>query len=336
MHRTALLLSLLGCGRDHFDPPHNIAFVTQALHAPLSFGSDLSGADAICAAAASDGGLPGTYVAYLWTQATPAVDRLSSWRGWVRVDGKPFVDRPEYIEGGGILYPLRIDELGEDIGAAPIAIGTTAPSAGDCGDWTTPGINFTCSYSHASVWGYDASCLQSCSAQFHVACFETTFTAPLEITPVAGRRAFVTVQDFVAGGGLPAADTQCMTEANLAGLSGEYRALLATTTATAISRFDLSGPPWVRVDGVRVAAPLALAAGDLEAPPSLTALGTGRDVEVMGGGLPGQVALSDCSDWTATTGNAARVGMSDRAGPDAFDNGSIDSTCAGPIYCLEK
>jgi hypothetical protein len=88
--------------------------------------------------------------------------------------------------------------------------------------------------------------------------------------PVAGRQAFVTVQTFAVDASGPAkADQLCATEAATAGLSGTFKALLAMTSQSAISRvpFSLTGPNWVRLDGVPLAAlPLALAAGQIDAP----------------------------------------------------------------------
>jgi hypothetical protein len=71
----------------------NIAFGTY--HGTPSSVGGLDGGDALCNAEAADAGLPGTYVAYLSTSAVDAIDRIGGSRGWVRPDGRPFVDRPE-------------------------------------------------------------------------------------------------------------------------------------------------------------------------------------------------------------------------------------------------
>ena len=58
---------------------------------------------------------------------------------------------------------------------------------------------------------------------------------------------------FLPPSGIAAADALCTSEATAAGLPGTYRAFLATKQASAMSRFDLGGAPWVRVDGVVLA-----------------------------------------------------------------------------------
>jgi hypothetical protein len=93
-------LAAIGCGRSGFDTdaspmpdvavdappaplPTNIAFVTSTVQLPTTFAADLSGADAICAARATAGGLPANkYVAFLATTANNAFTRLAGARGW--------------------------------------------------------------------------------------------------------------------------------------------------------------------------------------------------------------------------------------------------------------
>jgi hypothetical protein len=59
----------------------------------------------------------------------------------------------------------------------------------------------------------------------------------------------------VPGGGLASADQLCQNEAAQAGLSGSFKALLASSTAGAASRFTVDSRPWVRPDGVTIASP---------------------------------------------------------------------------------
>jgi hypothetical protein len=64
--------------------------------------------------------------------------------------------------------------------------------------------------------------------------------------------------------GLTAVDHLCTTEAAAARLTGSFSALVATGTASAISRFDPSGANWVRRDGVALAGTVGdFAAGKL-------------------------------------------------------------------------
>lgn len=81
----------------------------------------------------------------------------------------------------------------------------------------------------------------------YVAWLSTTTVAaidrsqPVAVAPSSGRTAFLTIQRLIPdAGGLTTADALCSSEATAAGLSGTYRALLATTTGTAISRVSLA------------------------------------------------------------------------------------------------
>jgi hypothetical protein len=66
--------------------------------------------------------------------------------------------------------------------------------------------------------------------------------------------AFVSAGYYYPSNGMGGADTICTSEAAAAGLPGTYRAFLATTQASGMSRFGEGGAPWVRVDGVVLAA----------------------------------------------------------------------------------
>jgi hypothetical protein len=72
--------------------PPNVMFVTSSIYSGNLGGR--SGADGICMAHAADAGLPGTFRAFLggsWeAEAGPLL--TYSARGWVRTDGKPFLD----------------------------------------------------------------------------------------------------------------------------------------------------------------------------------------------------------------------------------------------------
>jgi hypothetical protein len=93
-----------------FSPPPNIVFVTSTRHSP-KFGG-LAGADAICAARATAGGLAGTYKAWLSTSTVNAKDRLVPASGWARPDGKPVLNQIKDIESNKVFYPPSLDESG--------------------------------------------------------------------------------------------------------------------------------------------------------------------------------------------------------------------------------
>jgi hypothetical protein len=338
----AIVVVSAACGRDHFDPAHNIAFVTSTVHDPLTFGTDGAGADAICAQTATAAGLAGDYRAYVATTTIPATDHLGNARGWIRLDGKPVADLVTDLQAGHILYSLRVDENGEDLGPGTLLVATGADLdgrssiMGNCGDWTNVSFAYTGGSPSGSGPDWAAATTALCTTHAHLYCFGVGLSSPLEVTPPAGRLAFVTVQSFASTGGLAAADALCASEATAAQLPGTFKALLGTTAASAISRFGLSGPTWVRPDGIALAdSPLAFAAGDLTAAPSLTAIGTvvtgGR--AITGGDL-GSPLANDCQGWTVAGGGTTE-GAAWRATDEAFN---VTSTACGsaPIYCLAQ
>jgi hypothetical protein len=221
----------------------------------------IAAADTMCQNEATSAGLSGNYRAFLSTETVGAVTRLGNSRGWVRPDGKPFADRIEDFlnadsDADRIFYPPRITAAGTDAGRAWVLTGSTfsgTPRTGyTCASWTvtegTPGSGF----GYATGAGYIFSSVAStgCSTQFSVYCFGVGNVSRVSVTPVSGRRAFMSKGTWSPGAGISTADALCQSEANSAGFSGSFRALLATNGASAASRFDTSGPPWVRPDGV--------------------------------------------------------------------------------------
>ncbi|MDD4997504.1 MAG: hypothetical protein PHI99_05100 [Syntrophales bacterium] len=244
-------------------PQPNIAFVTSTSYDGNLGG--LAGADQKCQVLAEAAGLPANvYKAWLSTSAVDAKGRLGSARGWVRKDGKPFADTVADIVSGKIFYPLRIDENGVDTGAYTyVWTGTDgdgtvyhySPDPWTCSDWSSSSGTQVAEIGKSSAVAelFTASASISCSTPQRIYCFGTQNNAPVAVTPTVGRIAFVTTQTWIASGGLTGADNLCATEADTAGLSGTYKALLATNGASAASRFNTSGPPWVRPDGVAIA-----------------------------------------------------------------------------------
>lgn len=339
--RALALLLITACGRDHFDPAHNIAFVTSTVHDPLTFGTDGSGADAICAQTASNAGLGGEYRALVATSSVPSFDHLGNARGWIRTDGTPLVDLVTDLQTGHLLHPLRIDENGEDLGTGAVTVATGSslsghvPNPGNCNDWSNPASTFGSGLARATGNDFIQDSTSQCTSTAHLYCFGVGFDAPLEVTPADGRLAFVTVEAYVPTGGLVGADALCASEASAAHLPGTFRALLGTQAASAASRFDLSGPTWVRTDGIALAdSPLAFVNGDLATAPSVTAIGTEAIMtNVMTGGPVGVASPMSCGDWTGT--GLTNSGNAEHASSNAFM--VTTASCVGlPIYCLAE
>ncbi len=332
----------------------NVAFVSST-----TFDGDLggqAGADANCASLAAAANLPsGTYRAWLSTSSLDAVAKLGSARGFVRPDGAPFADQVSSIAAGVILNPLNLDETGIDVGHQSVWTGTTdagtVNNSASCADWTIgTGISFGeqgVSTGGADAWSDDAV-ETGCNSPAHIYCFDTSHISTLSVTPASGRIAFVSEGSFTTSQGVPSADALCQSEAAAAALpnSTQFLALLATSTASAASRFDMSAmsPPYVRPDGIEIADAPTLAAG--------TTLNSGIwqhadgsyvtefAASVWTGSMSPNVVgtlSTTCQNWSTMFGaDTASEGVSNVT--DIWWNSGASASCAAslPVYCLEQ
>ena len=319
LHMTADRTAAVSFGR------YNYVFATSTIQPNGNLGG-LVGADAICQKLADQAKLPGTFRAWLSDNVINAIDRLGTARGWVRPDGAPFADTPAQIVAGAVLHAPLLNELGNDLDSGLMATGTYDDGTGgyNCDGWTSGGAT---SYFVKGDRGAGAGCWTyfgtgQCDQPFNLYCFGVDETTPLRIVPTAGRLAFISQASFDSALGVAGADALCNTEAVTAGHPGSYKALLATTAASAASRFSLSGTPWVSLDGV----PLVTKPADLfQQYPKLLAPFTqlsdrsyvkAIDFSVYSGHqdptAPG-AANETCSGWTVDTltspGASAVVGQ---------------------------
>ena len=317
--------------------PNNVVFATSSAYLPTSFGSDLAGADALCAKHATAARLDGAFVAFLATSRATAQTRT-------RHRARLGAQRRRAVRGSRVRSGRREALLSaprrRDRRRSPRSAiwRRTGQGVTNCADYSDPNgtIDFGVPYATATAWE-DATLKVSCMTAVHLYCFSTALANPLVVTPASGRRAFVTVGAFVPSGGLAGGDALCAQEASAGGLSGSFRALLGTSTATAISRFSLAGSPWVRRDGIAIAdTPLVFASGAWRTSIAMTVTGQYTVTLVFTGGAIDQVnsVTQTCVDWTSSAANAT-VGQSYAS--DVPGASAAGSTCAGqPVYCLEQ
>ena len=328
----------------------NIAFITSS-----TFNGDLggtTGADQICQDQAEAAGLPAnTYVAWLSTPSINAIDRLGDARGWVRVDGKPFADTLADISAGRMFHPLRVDEFGNFDNTSPGYVWTGninwAGSGESCISWTSSDQG-SGEHGTSDGMGYvfkDFGSL-SCRGLARLYCFGVDNNARVTVVPAVGRIAFITRGSWMSGGGVAAADQLCQDEAIQAGLNGTFKALLATDGASAASRFNSDGSPWVRPDGV-VIAPTR---GELFSSDyidsaiyqSADGLGYFANYGIWTGAIdPTTAGTSDttCKNWTdSSDGNTAISGRSGFTAQWKFFAFDSDFQCSAAwkhLYCLQ-
>jgi hypothetical protein len=335
------------------DEPPNLVFVTSTTQAPGSLGG-LAGADAICNQLAGSANLPGMYVAWLSDSMTSARQRLGSASGWARVDGKPFARTIDDLVAGKIWYPPRIDEHGYEHTDPTDKVITatnpdgTADSARTCQDFTMPITTadlMAGSPSGGTVeWTTGGANLSvRCDFPARLYCFGVDRNTVVAPPTGSGRVAFVTTQTFgFSSMGIAKADTLCTNEAQSAGLTGMFKALLATTGASAASRFTLAGMPWYRTDGVlltddltNLAAPLDVGAGkQYLADPLGTAVWTGAATPEAAGS-----DSTTCLSWTNTNSGNAITG-DPFVSSTAWWNTPITSACGVSqghgVYCFQQ
>jgi hypothetical protein len=327
---------------------NNYVFVTSTITSGNIGGT--AGGDQMCSEAAADAGLPGTYRAWLSTPASNVRDRLGAARGWIRVDGAPVFDSLAAMASEEMFFPLNLDENGQ---ATTYHVWTgsnddgTYSGWGACQSWTSadPSLwDVGGSGSLQSAGWSDGTNVTACDVQTTALdCFGIDLNAPLVFTKTSGRVAFVTRTSWDPSTGIPQADALCALEAIAANLPGTFLALLATPTASAISRFDLSQANWVRPDGIPVAlSPSALASGMMTAAIDVYSDGTySTDHPNVWTGATSPAAIGSpqttCNNWTESDGGVGNYGRENSASGQSFYNGyDVPCTTQAPVYCLQQ
>jgi hypothetical protein len=334
-----------------FDGP-NVAFLTSGTIAPGELGG-LAGADAYCRAHALDAGFhdPG-FVAWLSGPEKSAAARVAGSRGWVRLDGRPFIDSLP----GNVFYPLALDDRGSTPGfvcSVPTATyqDATARAGGHCGGWRDPTVWFHGGDCHSGTIGWtdlqntdaEASIFHGCTTPRHLYCLQVGRSTPVTVPPPpAGARLFFTSDVAFTGnlGGLDGGDARCQAMATDAGLPGAYGAWLAGT-AEASARFVKDGRPWYRPDGVKLGDGPALFEPEvlLEAAFNVTARRTHiytRPIPAFAG-APSALSSDNCAGWTSAS---ASLPEAIRHDPNYSNGLALDVTypCNRPgvILCAQR
>jgi hypothetical protein len=368
MHRIVLLavsvIALVGCSKllglndptlvdvDGSLPTSqapNIVFVSSVAQ-NANYGG-IEGADSACQALAQAAGVAGTYRAWLSTTTVNAVDRLTSASGWVRIDGKPVANTAADLVAGRMFHPIRLTESGSDAFDTEVYTGTASDGtlqsgASTCNDYTSADDELIVTgFSTGTSSLFTSFNRVTCAEAARLYCFGVDRQASVTIAlPGAIRYAFLSSDSWRPDGNLASADLLCASEASAAGLPGTYKALLATETASAASRFDTTLAPWARVDGVLLAA----TAEELFSSPywdtSLTVLADGTYATsgalLVGGGgtnlsAAGTSALT-CNNWSGTgTLGGGLNGIARVTGLFALE-GDFECSSGVRLACLQE
>lgn len=350
-----------GCGNavSECHPGANLIFTTKE-----KFNGDLgglAGADQKCQEAAIAAGHGGTFVAWLSDDSGPstgdAKGRVGLAQGWVRTgDFEVVAATLDDLIDGAMYHAPNNDEDGapkqaNDSAAqywTGTAVGGTNLAGQNCDNWTSADSGDTGRTGQIHSNGtlahdYNAP---GCDTALPLRCLQIDETALAEPPPVAaGRIAFISTVEFTATDGLPSADALCQRNAAEAGLQpGIYKALLPTSTASAISRFDttVTAEPWVDVRGTLVwdsfdltvppSVPLNLLADGVVPVAQAHVLTSTTDVTTIG------TLASTCNDWRdpdgANTYERRQPGFSQA---NWFSGSAPPQACGQPVavYCLQ-
>lgn len=335
------LVTLGGCGRLGFAeltaggdagggdaaPRANYAFVTKGRYAGALGG--VSGADAVCASEGAAAGIPGDYVALLWSTERPdPATALVGSRGWQLPSGEWLADTPADVATGAYFHPLN---------AFPSGARVDGNSTQDLRFWTGQ-IEGTCDdWRSASTVGDQAYIPQrsrlsdgrlGCAGPYRLACFERGHAVTPALPPITHKRLFVTAATWTPGGGVASADQLCDDEASTSGI-GTSRALLPTDVSAA-QRTGAGATVYQQPDGILF--------GTLAASDSYLIVGADRrphDGPLWTGGDPLQVPEETCAGWTsAASGQHAIIGVTAWGG---FGDINDLTTCdrAAHLVCVE-
>jgi hypothetical protein len=307
------------------------------------------GGDTLCQTEATTRGFPDAnhYIAWLSVSGTPARDRIQTARGWVRLDGLPVLDSPS--ETTHILYPPRLGSLGQDLTSARVVTGTDADGSAvaNCLSFTSNTAMQSAALgrpgSGAGGWtnAFNIGCD---STDLHVYCLGTQSVSQIAPPAVEGRLAFASDGVFDPSSGRASADALCQSEATTHGFPGHFLALMSLLTEAASQRFDTTGPPWVRRDGVQLTArPSDLFAGNgliaaLDVTGTLAYLDhndriwTGSDQP----NTSGMFAPTTCNNWSDAGETGAVGAPDDTGGFGYYHTESLPCDTPHRVYCLQQ
>lgn len=163
-------------GAEMFDAgaTQKIVFVTSSTHSGDLNGPD--GADGICGARAEEGGLAGTFKAWV-SGATSASARLAHFDGpYLRTDGTQVADDWDDLTDGSLDASMSRDENGDTVDA-DVWTGTTASGAADaarCLDFESGfiGEDGLCGSTTATNGTWSDNIVPPCNTPLHVYCIE--------------------------------------------------------------------------------------------------------------------------------------------------------------------
>jgi hypothetical protein len=302
----------------------NVAFVSSTRQHPGAF-DGVGAADTLCGRLASDAGVPGRFVALLPTTTTPirahiieGIDGTAPGL-WMRPDGQVVAFTIDDLAAGHLVAPIRLDELGRDVGDDRSVVVTDTTITGDpgagthCSGWASQTAGRALAGEPAGGTGrWVAATTIGCNEDARVYCVANDDVQPIASIAAAGPLLFVSNGTIAANAGVQAMDALCLTEASAATLPHSAAMALVTPgggkpVKDRFTNLIIDGVVQ-RTDGARLAPSLAalLATSAFPVVPNLNAVRTYLDVDVWTGGPSFDQVGQDCDGWASAA--AAQFG----------------------------
>ena len=324
-----------------FTPEPNRIFMSSMLHDGFLLPSQ---GDAFCQTLATNAGLSGAYKVLLTSGTGSWPSRVINSRGFIRTDGQPVIDDISALDGR-TMAGITIDEKGNRIEDNTtywtIGMGNANARGNEWQTNSAAAVGTTIATTRGSNYIFGGGQVP-CNSLARVICTQADRNVPVAPVPDPGRKAFTSNAPWNPSTGLAAADALCMTEATNAQLSGSFKAVLAMPGASALSRFDLSKPPWVRVDGVPFLSTAAewTTAKSANSSLHMTAMKTSLlyygivvgGVDMATAGTVGNT----CDGWTSTTGQSGIVPFTWETDIRPFSTSSFCNSANSQVLCFQE
>jgi hypothetical protein len=310
-----------------------------------------------CNKLATDAGINNStndaYIAWMAASNYDPRTLLSASRGWVRLDLLPWIDDMAVtLTSGAVYYPVAYDENGQrviDYTLSGMSSTGALYTGYNCNDWSDVTLKAARSHTHVGArgWPYGRN-MALCNTASRILCVMKGMSTPVTVTPVSGKKIYLTKSAWVPGGGVADADAKCMTDAP-ASVTSAKAILVASTRALA----DVLGATtvYVRPDGIRVGSGGEIAqAMNATAPISIestvTQNGAGAYVDPntaqdvwTGLSRAGSVDKDTCRDWVSNASTDSGTGGTVASGwVSSGKNGNF--TCSGELFmylqCAEQ
>lgn len=294
----------------------------------------------LATAAGINNGDGDAYTALLADATSTPAQRLTGARGWIRVDGQPFMD---VFSEMNVMNALSVTETGSSVtGHVRTLVSTKLVH---CSNWTDPNgtVDWGVATGGPSRWlSGPPSGAKECGAARQIYCMSKRASVPMSIPRRPGSK-LIYLSSSALPVGIVTPDEHC--QATKPAGAGSVQALLARD-GLAASAFLSSTAEYVRPDGVLVGTGAELAGGVVrsgiwqQGNGTYVALGPTASPALTGAAAPIEAgsAASTAEDWSNPSAMAVRGADWGDVSRWWMEGVSLDVGAGGThrIYCVEQ